>query len=237
MKQIANNTPEQAMLGDYPKVIDDAVMDSSEAHQNQMMQLLSDPKKASDFARVVFDLLKCDEFSEKDSNVSASEVLLGSMTLIIDGIPKQDNYGKDYSAIVDPITQYLNKKISIDEDVTKFEFDVRFEPSSVCVGSLIIDFDLLISFISGTALGLGVIAAYPKLDNVFERLKSDINRDYKKWLSKVEPALEIIKKSQISKCELRLLSKDEIEQNFLNEGLMVKLDTHSTNNSDKYIGK
>ena len=49
MKQIANNTPEQAMLGDFTKAIDDAVMDSSEAHQNQMMQLLSDPLKSGYF--------------------------------------------------------------------------------------------------------------------------------------------------------------------------------------------
>ena len=58
MMQIANNTPEQAMLGDFPKAVDDAVMDSNEAHHNQMMQLLSDPSKAVGFARVVFDLLK-----------------------------------------------------------------------------------------------------------------------------------------------------------------------------------
>jgi type I restriction enzyme, R subunit len=58
MIQLANNTPEQAMLGDFTKAIDDAVMDSNEAHQNQMMQLLSDPAKAAGFARVVFDLLK-----------------------------------------------------------------------------------------------------------------------------------------------------------------------------------
>lgn len=58
MKQIANNSPEQAMLGDFIKAVDDAVMDSSEAHQNQMMQLLSDPAKAAGFAKVVFDLLK-----------------------------------------------------------------------------------------------------------------------------------------------------------------------------------
>jgi type I restriction enzyme R subunit len=57
MTQIANNTAEQAMLGDFSKAIDDAVMDSNEAHQNQMMQLLSDPAKAAGFARIVFDLL------------------------------------------------------------------------------------------------------------------------------------------------------------------------------------
>ena len=58
MNQIANNTTEQALLGDFTKAVDDAVMDSSEAHQNQMMQLLSNPQKAANFARVVFDLLK-----------------------------------------------------------------------------------------------------------------------------------------------------------------------------------
>jgi type I restriction enzyme R subunit len=58
MNQIANNTPEQAMLGDFGKAVDDAIIDSSEAHQNQMMQLLSDPAKAATFAKVVFDLLK-----------------------------------------------------------------------------------------------------------------------------------------------------------------------------------
>ncbi len=61
MSQIANNSPEQAMLGDFTKAVDDAVIDSSDAHQNQMMQLLSDPEKAKDFARVVFDLLKLAE--------------------------------------------------------------------------------------------------------------------------------------------------------------------------------
>ena len=34
-----------------------AVMDSGKAHQNQMMQLLSEPSKAAGFAWVVFDLL------------------------------------------------------------------------------------------------------------------------------------------------------------------------------------
>ncbi len=58
MNQIANNTTEQAMLGDFGKAVDDAIIDSSEAHQNQMMQLLSDPTKAATFAKVVFDLLK-----------------------------------------------------------------------------------------------------------------------------------------------------------------------------------
>jgi type I restriction enzyme, R subunit len=57
MQQIENNAPEQALLGDFSKAVDDAIMDSSAAHQNQMMQLLSDPKKAAGFARIVFDLL------------------------------------------------------------------------------------------------------------------------------------------------------------------------------------
>ncbi|WBA79924.1 hypothetical protein [Endozoicomonas sp. GU-1] len=58
MKQIANNTAEQALLGDFPKAIDDAVMDSNEAHQEMMLQYLSNPELARGFARVVFDMLK-----------------------------------------------------------------------------------------------------------------------------------------------------------------------------------
>ncbi|MEL6115141.1 DEAD/DEAH box helicase family protein [Photobacterium sp. SP02] len=57
MKQVANNTREQAMLGDFPKAIDDAILSSSAAHQEQMMQLLSDPSKTQQFARVIFDML------------------------------------------------------------------------------------------------------------------------------------------------------------------------------------
>lgn len=58
MKQLANNTPDQALLGDFNKAVDEAIMDSSEAHKDQMVQLLSDPAKARSFARVVFDLLQ-----------------------------------------------------------------------------------------------------------------------------------------------------------------------------------
>ena len=58
MKQIENNTAEQALLGDFPQAIDDAVIDSNEAHQEMMMQYLSNPEVARGFARVVFDMLK-----------------------------------------------------------------------------------------------------------------------------------------------------------------------------------
>lgn len=58
MDQIANNSPEQAMLGDFEKALDDAIIDSSEVHQNQKMQLLSNPDRAAKFARIIFDLLK-----------------------------------------------------------------------------------------------------------------------------------------------------------------------------------
>jgi type I restriction enzyme, R subunit len=73
MHQIRNNTTEQAMLGDFPKAIDDAVLDSSEAHQNQMMQYLSNPEVAKGFARVVFDLIR-DAGSSKVSPPDLEEI-------------------------------------------------------------------------------------------------------------------------------------------------------------------
>lgn len=43
MTYISNNTREQAMLGDFSKTIDDAVMDSNEAQQEMLLQYLSNP--------------------------------------------------------------------------------------------------------------------------------------------------------------------------------------------------
>lgn len=57
MDQIANNKPEQAKLGDFTKAVDDAILGSSDAHQNQMMQLLADPKKVKLFSDLIFSLL------------------------------------------------------------------------------------------------------------------------------------------------------------------------------------
>ena len=58
MQQIANNSAEQALLGDFAGALDDAVMDSGEAHQNQMMQYLNSKALQAGFQRVVFDMLR-----------------------------------------------------------------------------------------------------------------------------------------------------------------------------------
>ncbi|UOO90090.1 DEAD/DEAH box helicase family protein [Vitreoscilla massiliensis] len=58
MTQIANNSPEQAMLGDFWNSAEDAIFESDEAHQNQKMQLLTDPAKMDQFVRILFDMLK-----------------------------------------------------------------------------------------------------------------------------------------------------------------------------------
>ncbi len=57
MHQIANNSAEQALLGDFAGALDDAVMASGEAHQNQMTQYLNSKELQAGFQRVVFDML------------------------------------------------------------------------------------------------------------------------------------------------------------------------------------
>lgn len=57
MHQIRNNSAEQALLGDFASAVDNAVMESADAHQNQMNQVLSNKNVAADFGRIVFDLL------------------------------------------------------------------------------------------------------------------------------------------------------------------------------------
>lgn len=61
LAQIANNTPEQAMLGDFSQIVTDAVLDADEAHQKQKMELLVDSKKFSAFMRVVYDMVSNSE--------------------------------------------------------------------------------------------------------------------------------------------------------------------------------
>ncbi len=57
MDQIANNSPEQALLGDFAGALDEAVMSSNEVHQNQMTQYLNSAELQAKFQRVVFDML------------------------------------------------------------------------------------------------------------------------------------------------------------------------------------
>ncbi len=57
MQQIANNSAEQALLGDFPVALDEAVMESGEAHQSQMMQYLNNKVLQAGFRKVVLDLL------------------------------------------------------------------------------------------------------------------------------------------------------------------------------------
>ncbi|WP_201535246.1 type I restriction endonuclease subunit R [Psychrobacter ciconiae] len=55
MKQIENNPPEKAMLGDFPDATLDAIFDSQEAHQEITSQLLADPRRLAQFTRFLLD--------------------------------------------------------------------------------------------------------------------------------------------------------------------------------------
>ena len=58
MKQMVSNPAERAILGEFPKAITQAVLASSEAHDNRKRQLLSDRSKLKAFTEMIFDLLK-----------------------------------------------------------------------------------------------------------------------------------------------------------------------------------
>jgi type I restriction enzyme R subunit len=57
MDQLNNNSAEQAMLGDFPGAVLDAVIDSRNTHNDLAMQYLSDEKIAKGFARLLLDML------------------------------------------------------------------------------------------------------------------------------------------------------------------------------------
>lgn len=58
MTQIASNTREQAMLGDFLKALDDAVLDSGTAHQKQQMRILTGEGTKRPFADIIYDFLR-----------------------------------------------------------------------------------------------------------------------------------------------------------------------------------
>ncbi|ENX21440.1 hypothetical protein F893_01720 [Acinetobacter sp. CIP 102136] len=55
--QIHNNPCEQALLGEFDTVLDDAILDSNAAHMEQMIQLMNDPAKMRQFAHIIYDVL------------------------------------------------------------------------------------------------------------------------------------------------------------------------------------
>lgn len=55
MKQITNNSPEKAMLGDFPNAALDAIFDSQDAYHDITNQLLSDPRRLEQFTRFLLD--------------------------------------------------------------------------------------------------------------------------------------------------------------------------------------
>jgi type I restriction enzyme R subunit len=57
MDQLRSNTKEQAMLGEFPTSINDAVIESMDVHNDMAMKLLSNEAVAKGFAGLMFDVL------------------------------------------------------------------------------------------------------------------------------------------------------------------------------------
>lgn len=57
MSQIANNTRDQAMLGDFDNAVENAILDSGAAQQKQTNTLLSTPEKFKLFKNIIYEIL------------------------------------------------------------------------------------------------------------------------------------------------------------------------------------
>jgi type I restriction enzyme R subunit len=57
MTQLRTNSREQAMLGDFPALMTDAIIDSMDVHQNMATQVLSNEKVKVGFANLVLDMI------------------------------------------------------------------------------------------------------------------------------------------------------------------------------------
>jgi type I restriction enzyme R subunit len=59
-QQIASNTPDQVMIGDYPGAVQDAVMDSLQTHSDLASQLLQNESVSRELARLLLDVILSD---------------------------------------------------------------------------------------------------------------------------------------------------------------------------------
>lgn len=66
MHQVANNAPEQVMLGDFPGAVDDAVIGANESHQTQMMQYLNNQVTQAGFQRLVLEIVQAIRAAEAE---------------------------------------------------------------------------------------------------------------------------------------------------------------------------
>jgi type I restriction enzyme, R subunit len=57
MAQVRNNSAEQAMLGDFPKAVEEAVLGSGDAHHELMTQFLASKPLQNGFARLLLEML------------------------------------------------------------------------------------------------------------------------------------------------------------------------------------
>ncbi|MDQ8935070.1 type I restriction endonuclease subunit R [Acinetobacter rudis] len=57
MKQFENNSRDQVMRGDFPEVIEDALLSADEAFKEIVLQLFSDPEKMRSFKDLAYDVL------------------------------------------------------------------------------------------------------------------------------------------------------------------------------------
>lgn len=57
LEQVSNNTKEQAMMGGFADAINDAVIESLDAHQNLATQVLGEDKIRKGLANIVYDLI------------------------------------------------------------------------------------------------------------------------------------------------------------------------------------
>jgi type I restriction enzyme R subunit len=70
VQQLENNTPDQVMLGDYPNAVQDAVMDSLQAHSDMASPVLQDDTQLIKFARLLLDVIFRERGMQKQATPS-----------------------------------------------------------------------------------------------------------------------------------------------------------------------
>lgn len=205
MRQILNNSREQALLGGFSEAFDDALIEVDIARGNMSNQLFEDQMRHQKMKSLMLDWFYAEKSSIKPQIPVTYDVVetvnIGQLKIIIDG---QFDTGSNELALA--IKALLENDLLERLPDTGREYGFVFHLTGVRPGSLLLLFTLVCS-----ATTLKLLASYPKLRQGLSAMAEDIKSAQSGLNQRIERVVAKHHMKKIKSCELRLMTDDELE--------------------------
>jgi type I restriction enzyme R subunit len=205
MLQLLNNTREQALLGDFPDALEEAIIDAAVVHKNLSNQLLEEDITGEKFKHFMLDWLLAEkqgikpEF--KENYVSFESINIGEIKIVVDG-----EFGENSFDVASDLQSTLIELINSRMPEINQDANLAFNLSSIRPGSILITLGLVLS-----AVGYKLLLTYPKLKKVLTEIISDLNSGKNTASKKVGLDLAKHKLSKIDMATVSLVPMEDVQ--------------------------